>query len=73
MNKLKYTGTKEIAVHGYKNIIKGEIIDRPDLVESLKHRKDFQLISSETKTVKKVYKKKKKKYSKKRKGVRNAR
>lgn len=42
--KLKYTGYEQLRINGYGDINNGSIIEREDLVQSLKHRSDFTII-----------------------------
>lgn len=45
--KLKYIGSEHLIINGYGEIKKDDIIDREDLVQSLKHRSDFIIIKTQ--------------------------
>ena len=45
--KLQYIQTEVLNITGYGEIKNGDIIDREDLVQSLKHRSDFKIINNQ--------------------------
>jgi len=42
--KLRYVGSSTLRISNYGDIRTNDIIDREDLVQSLKHRSDFEII-----------------------------
>ena len=49
--KIKYIGTCELSIDNYGVIREGDIIERTDLAESLKHREDFETIEEVTEEI----------------------